>query len=59
MIVLELWTLINLQVCKFQKFTRIYINYLVGGTGSEFFLGCCESFHKDGLKHNELEEVLS
>tara|TARA_B110000503_G_C6770501_1_gene259194 strand:+ start:270 stop:431 length:162 start_codon:yes stop_codon:yes gene_type:complete len=31
----------------------------VGGTGSEFFLGCCEAFHRKDLKKDELEEILA
>jgi hypothetical protein len=31
----------------------------VGGTGSEFFLGCCEAFYKPDLDKIELEEILA
>jgi len=34
-------------------------DFAVGGTGSEFFLGCCEAFHRKDLKKDELEEILA
>jgi 20S proteasome subunit beta 3 len=34
-------------------------NFAVGGTGAEFFYGCCESFYKPNIKKEELEEVLA
>lgn len=32
---------------------------LVGGTGAQFFYGCCESFFKPNLNKEELEELLA
>ena len=33
--------------------------FAVGGTASEYLLGCCESFYKENLGPEELEEVLA
>ena len=48
-------TLSDLQICVI---SLVNLNYLAGGTGSLFFMGLCESFYKEDINKDDMEEVM-